>query len=292
MIFENQDCILLTETYNNTKEKLKYICRCGEIYYKSLDKFKKSYKCKKCRYKQMAKNQSFSYEEVKKEFEKRNCVLLEKEYKGTRTPMSYICSCGNTSKIRLDDLKRGYRCSVCGGNKRLTYEEVKSYIEYEGYVLLSEKYINANEKLKTKCPKGHVYHVSFGSFKQGYRCMKCAVEKRSGLYSNLYNPNLTIEERIKLRSYEEYRKWRTSVYERDNYTCVCCEKIGGKLNAHHIYNYNEHEELRTDIDNGVTMCSECHNKFHRIYGYKNNNLFQLHDFIKKENKFNNLKEVF
>ena len=44
-----------------------------------------------------------------------------------------------------------------GGNmpKKLTYEEVKNYIELQGYQLLSEKYINNHTKLKMICDKGH-----------------------------------------------------------------------------------------------------------------------------------------
>ena len=44
-------------------------------------------------------------------------------------------------------------------------------------------------------------------------------------------------------------------------------------------NYSEYEELRTDVNNGITMCKECHKDFHTKYGYKNNDFMQLVDFI-------------
>ncbi len=63
----------------------------------------------------------------------------------------------------------------------------------------------------------------------------------------------------------EYTIWRKNVYERDNYTCQQCNKIGGKLNAHHIKEWCNYKELRFDINNGITLCLSCHKKTHN-YG--------------------------
>ena len=60
-------------------------------------------------------------------------------------------------------------------------------------------------------------------------------------------------------------------------------KKGGKLNAHHIKNYSSNEELRLVLSNGITLCEKHHKEFHKIYGKKNNNLFQLEEFF-AENK--------
>lgn len=61
----------------------------------------------------------------------------------------------------------------------------------------------------------------------------------------------------------EYKKWRKSVYERDEYTCQNCGKTGGKLNAHHIKPYKDFPEFRYDIDNGITLCEKCHRELHK-----------------------------
>jgi hypothetical protein len=68
----------------------------------------------------------------------------------------------------------------------------------------------------------------------------------------------------KSRNYPEYKEWRTKVFERDNFTCVMCGKVGGQLEAHHIKPYVDHLELRVDLDNGITLCKDpCHKNAHQ-----------------------------
>ncbi len=76
------------------------------------------------------------------------------------------------------------------------------------------------------------------------------------------NPNLTQEDREKLRFIPNYEAWRSGVLERDNYTCQCCGENQGAIIAHHINSYKHHPKLRTEIDNGVALCKPCHDDFH------------------------------
>ena len=64
------------------------------------------------------------------------------------------------------------------------------------------------------------------------------------------------------RTSVDYAEWRTSVYERDNYTCRKCNTVGGKLNAHHIKPYSKFPHLRIEKDNGITLCEPCHKAVH------------------------------
>lgn len=106
---------------------------------------------------------------------------------------------------------------------------------------------------------------------------------RSGENAYNYNPNKTLKDRIRERSYPEYRNWRVSVYSRDNYTCVSCKDAkGGNLIAHHIFSYAKNPTLRTDIDNGVTLCTKCHSDFHSRFGYYNNTEDQFNTFLKSK----------
>lgn len=61
-----------------------------------------------------------------------------------------------------------------------------------------------------------------------------------------------------VRKSSDYRNWRVAVFERDNYTCQICKKIGGYLHADHILPFAAHVDKRFDIVNGRTLCMKCH----------------------------------
>jgi 5-methylcytosine-specific restriction endonuclease McrA len=68
---------------------------------------------------------------------------------------------------------------------------------------------------------------------------------------------------------KEYKLWRRSVFERDNYRCIFCgvDKEKAVLHADHIKPWCNYPELRFAIDNGRTLCVECHKKTD-TWGYK------------------------
>jgi 5-methylcytosine-specific restriction endonuclease McrA len=75
------------------------------------------------------------------------------------------------------------------------------------------------------------------------------------------NPNWRggkTEERQKLMSQIEYKEWRESIYNRDNYTCQMCGTRGGPLEADHIKPWFLYPEFRYDLTNGRTLCRSCH----------------------------------
>lgn len=71
------------------------------------------------------------------------------------------------------------------------------------------------------------------------------------------------------RSTPEQIKWAKDVKDRDKYTCQKCgNKSGGNLNSHHLMKFSEYPELRTVLDNGITLCEECHKLTRKLGSYE------------------------
>lgn len=78
---------------------------------------------------------------------------------------------------------------------------------------------------------------------------------------------------MQIRNCHKTRLWRSDVFKRDNYTCQECLSRGCYLEAHHIKPFSkiiEENNIKTleqaegcdelwDINNGLTLCSSCHN---------------------------------
>lgn len=216
-----------------------------------------------------------TYEEVKTLFEEASCVLLSTEYHRAKDKLRYICSCGNESEIVFDKFRVGQRCSKCKVKKmadktRKSYDEVSQIFKDGGCVLLTTEYIDNKQKLSYICECGNEAEIALTKFMAGQRCQICKSRKLSERMSGTNSPNYkhdrTDEERVKQRKYPAYIKWRESVYQRDDYTCVNCGRRGCTINAHHIYSYIKFPELRTDVRNGITLCYECHRRFHKAFG--------------------------
>lgn len=94
---------------------------------------------------------------------------------------------------------------------------------------------------------------------------------------------------------QEYKLWRDRIFHRDNYTCQECNQVGGKLEAHHKVKFKvlfktflsinpnldvkkDKEEILKlvkiyfpfwDINNGITLCYNCHIKVESKLDAKN-----------------------
>lgn len=87
---------------------------------------------------------------------------------------------------------------------------------------------------------------------------------------------------------QEYKSWRQRVYARDKHKCVCCGSKY-KLNAHHMNGWHWSIAERYSLGNGVTLCGwsitnehhqGCHDRFHNIYGNKNNTRHQFDSYLR------------
>jgi 5-methylcytosine-specific restriction endonuclease McrA len=79
-------------------------------------------------------------------------------------------------------------------------------------------------------------------------------------------------------------KWRREVFTRDAFVCQKCGCKKGDdeytvLVAHHMESFEDYPEGRLDIDNGVTLCDDCHKEFNHRYGTKHNRKWQTDEFM-------------
>ncbi len=236
---------------------------------------------------------STNIEVVKQYFINKNYIPLFNEYKNSNQRLDFICPKHGKQQITYRTIKRGCGCIKCGFESRAikksyTDKEVRKVFIEKNFTPLFEKYNYIKQKLEYVCnkhPEIGIQKVTFDHLKNNkYLCKACRKEAISGKNAWNWNPNLDQKERKHRRNKDGLSKWRNSVFKRDNYVCQKCKNKSPKgnpviLNAHHIYNYISHINLRIDISNGIILCNKCHSKFHVLYGYKDNNKQQLNEFL-------------
>ena len=116
--FNDEGCELLETEYINNHTKMKYICECGNESEITYNKFQQNRRCSKC-----GGNEKHNFEDVYKLFNDEGCELLETEYINSWTKMKYLCSCGNESKIKFNNFKKGSKCLQCSGKEKHSYEQ-------------------------------------------------------------------------------------------------------------------------------------------------------------------------
>ena len=121
------------------------------------------------------------------------------------------------------------------------------------------KLSGSHKRAISKAKKG-IKPKNFGSFYKKYSL------NNFGVNSNWWKGGITPENK-KIRKSKEFKLWREEIFIRDDWTCQNCKKRGCEIHPHHIKPFARYPELRFDIENGITLCKKCHNKFHRIYGY-------------------------
>lgn len=209
--------------------------------------------------------------------------------KSKKTQEINLLKYGTISQIELSKIK-GYKT---GRKLKYTISDIKEILMGKGLILDENLIISSNisviDKLPFICNKHIDKGVQFRSLDQIIHSDTCCkyegFELRSGENNNKWNGGVTSDNE-KIRKSLDYINWRNSIFERDNYTCQCCgDDVGGNLQAHHIVNFSEFEDLRFDITNGICLCVNCHNpsiygSFHHTYGTFNNNAKQLDEYIK------------
>lgn len=184
--------------------------------------------------------------------------------------IKYCNICGVEMTIRRGEsdeyfLRKKYCSMLCYGKSKIGYtppmkgrklneEQLKKHSEIrKGLNAGSKSYLWKGGPIKKICNEcSKEYNVGRSREHESKFCSKsCAYKNR--------NQGRTSENE-KIRKSKAYKNWRVEVFKRDEYCCVMCRKKGGYLHADHIKPFALHPELRLDINNGRTLCIECHKK--------------------------------
>jgi predicted restriction endonuclease len=120
----------------------------------------------------------------------------------------------------------------------------------------------ASEQTKKKMSLAHIGNKSrLGQKLSPEHIQKMSIARKGNKHWNWKGGITPINRTIRVSL--EYKIWRKSVFERDNYQCVWCGAKNGEgktivLHADHIKPFAYYPELRFAIDNGRTLCIHCH----------------------------------
>lgn len=199
---------------------------------------------------------------------------LPRKRDNTRVRRMFLCKCrcGIEKRVAGEHLSNGKSlgCKKCRQQK-INFKDISESIFGRLKVLSLGENVNGGYKWNCICNCGQMVSVDGAKLRSGHTqscgCYNREINRsRKGELAPNWNPELTGEFRERNRKTEDYYNWRRDVYKRDDYCCRKCNTRGGILNAHHIMSFARNPELRTNIDNGVTLCKDCHTDFHKEFG--------------------------
>jgi len=124
-----------------------------------------------------------------------------------------------------------------------------------------ESHVYKNGKSKYICKNCNKHFEAYEK-ERVFCSIECSSSFISGKNSSNWRGGITSQNTLERHS-KKFRVWREEVFKRDDYSCQNCKQYGGTLNAHHIKPFALFKDLRFNIDNGITLCEECHFKLHR-----------------------------
>jgi hypothetical protein len=124
-----------------------------------------------------------SYKQIKEYIKGFGYQLVSKEYRNNKTKLDLVCPKNHNFEMRYGNFLGGQRCPICwnlrrGYEKKLSYFQVKEYVEVFGYQLVSKEYRNNKTKLDLVCPEGHFFKMHYNNFLFKHRCPVCTGKQR------------------------------------------------------------------------------------------------------------------
>lgn len=213
-IAKNNEGVLLSKIYINSKEKLTWKCKFGHIFEMHFNSIQNGHWCPKCRHKVPELN------EIKIFAKQKYGRLLSKNYINSHSQLEWQCHLGHIWNATWSNIKKGYWCPICAGQGKETVENLQQLAKNRGGILISETVGNAKQKLKWKCKHGHLFISAYPRIKSGGWCPDCS----SGLGERICR--VFFEQIFSKKFPKKYPKWLKSEdgnqLELDGY----CEDLG------------------------------------------------------------------
>lgn len=114
----------------------------------------------------------------------------------------------------------------------------------------------------SKAHKGNKYSLGYKHTKETLEKMRIAhLGLSKGNKCTFWKGGISEKNNL-IRSSNEYKIWRVTIFERDKFVCQmpACDHSERYIQAHHIKRFSDYPELRFDINNGITLCRNCHEK--------------------------------
>jgi len=115
--FSEHGCELLSNHYDNSKQKLHYKCLCGSEAFITFADFNQGTRCKNCKSVKLSKLFATPEIEVIELCEVNGCKLIRLFNYKKHSRIEYECKCGNITEAYLTNFKRYPNCKKCGSQK-------------------------------------------------------------------------------------------------------------------------------------------------------------------------------
>lgn len=250
-----------------------------------------------------------TYEYVYNAFYEKGYTLVSREYSNAFTKLDYICDKGHKHSMKWNDFQQGHGCAKCAYSSLSDrYKECnnpfwkggisKSNLPlYETYAPQLEQYHKVHKIIQddlellgvecTYCKKiyvptarevqSRIESIITGNKERNLYCSsKC--KKDCPVFYRMKYPK-------KFKNIQENRRdqgyWAKIVKSRDLGICQICGAENDVVIAHHIEAVSQNPIESLDLDNGITLCSNCHSKVHKLPGCTYNELKCMDDYEKK-----------
>ncbi len=177
------------------------------------------------------------------------------------------------TKRKISETKKGKKLSeetkkrISEASKGRTFtKETREKISKTLKMSLAHKVIHHSEKAKKKMREVRLERKKRLGYLNTPEARKKIGEAQKGEKHWNWQGGITPRNRG-IRNSPEVRLWRKAIFERDDYICQICGQRGGNLNANHIKKFNDHPNLRFNLNNGITLCKKCH--FGLVNHYEN-----------------------